>query len=90
MGSLFFSLWAERKTSLCHDPIIIEGGPMAERKTTTYSFSRRLGYTHYDVDVTCDPNAKATYEDRLLELIRSISSEDHHPSREICDDKQTA
>ncbi len=51
---------------------------MAERKIPTYSFSRRLGYTHYDVDVTCDPNAKATYEDRLLELIRNISSEDHH------------
>ena len=45
---------------------------MAERKTTTYSFFRRLGYTHYDVNVTCDPNAKATYEDRLLELIRSL------------------
>ncbi len=62
---------------------------MAERKTTTYSFSRRLGYTHYDVNVTCDPNAKATYEDRLLELIRSISSEDHHPPGET-KDKQTA
>ncbi len=45
---------------------------MAERKTPTYSFSRRLGYAHYDVDVTCDPDAKATYEDRLLELIRSL------------------
>ncbi len=63
---------------------------MAERKTPTYSFSRRLGYTHYDVDVTCDPNANATYEDRLLELIRSIAPENHHPSGEICEDKQTA
>lgn len=45
---------------------------MVERKTTAYSFSRRLGYTHYDVDVTCDPDAKATYEDRLLEPIRSL------------------
>ncbi len=62
---------------------------MAERKTPTYSFSRRLGYTHYDVDVACDPNANATYEDRLLELIRSISSEDHHPPEET-KDKQTA
>ena len=44
---------------------------MTKRTTTTFSFSRRLGYTHYDVDVTCDPDAKATYEDRLLELIRS-------------------
>ncbi len=63
---------------------------MAERKTPTYSFSRRLGYTHYDVDVTCDPNANATYEDRLLELIRSISSEEHHPLGETYKDQQTA
>ena len=63
---------------------------MAERKTPTYSFSRRLGYTHYDVNVTCDPNAKVTYEDRLLELIRSISSEDHHPPGETHKDKRTA
>ncbi len=63
---------------------------MAERKIPTYSFSRRLGYTHYDVVVTCDPYAKATYEDRLLELIRSISSEDHHPPGETYTSKQTA
>lgn len=44
---------------------------MTKRTTTTFSFSRRLGYTHYDVDVTCDPNVKATYEDRLLKLICS-------------------
>ncbi len=63
---------------------------MAERKTPTYSFSRRLGYTHYDVDVTCDPNAKATYEDRLLELIRSLSPADHYPLGELYDDQQPA
>ncbi len=63
---------------------------MAERKAPTYSFSRRLGYTHYDVDVTCDPNANATYEDRLLELIRNISSEDHHLPGETYTSKQTA
>lgn len=63
---------------------------MAERKTTTYSFSRRLGYTHYDVNVTCDPNAKATYEDRLLELIRNLPPVDHHPSGELHEDQQTA
>ena len=63
---------------------------MAERKTTTYSFSRRLGYTHYDVNVTCDPNAKATYEDRLLELIRNLPPADHHPPGELHEDQQTA
>lgn len=63
---------------------------MAERKTTTYSFSRRLGYTHYDVNVTCDPNAKATYEDRLLELIRSLPPADYHPPGELHEDQQTA
>lgn len=63
---------------------------MAERKTATYSFSRRLGYTHYDVDVTCDPNTKATYEDRLLELIRSMPPADHHPPDESHGDQQIA
>ncbi len=63
---------------------------MAERKTPTYSFSRRLGYTHYDVDVTCDPNANATYEDRLLELIRSLPPVDHHPPEEEPDHQQSA
>ncbi len=63
---------------------------MAERKTPTYSFSRRLGYTHYDVDVTCDPDAKATYEDRLLELIRSLPTADHHPPEEEPDHQQSA
>ncbi len=63
---------------------------MAERKTTTYSFSRRLGYTYYDVDVTCDPNANATYEDRLLELIRSLPSTDHHLPGEPHEDQQPA
>lgn len=63
---------------------------MTERQTTTYSFSRRLGYTHYDVDVTCDPNANATYEDRLLELLCNIFPEEHHLPRETNKDKQTA
>ncbi len=63
---------------------------MAERKTPTYSFSRRLGYTHYDVDVTCDPNANATYEDRLLVLIRNLPPLDHYPPGELHDDQQTA
>ncbi len=63
---------------------------MAEHKNPTYSFSRRLGYTHYDVDVTCDPNAKATYEDRLLELIRSLPPADHHPLEEEHDHQQPA
>lgn len=63
---------------------------MTERKTTTYSFSRRLGYTHYDVDVTCDPNAKATYEDRLLELIRSQLRAQPQQQEEALDHQQPA
>ncbi len=63
---------------------------MTKRTTTTFSFSRRLGYTHYDVDVTCDPDVKATYEDRLLELIRSGLTENHHPPREYHKEQQTA
>ena len=61
---------------------------MTKRTTTTFSFSRRLGYTHYDVDVTCD--AKATYEDRLLELIRSGLTENHHLPGEYHKEQQTA
>ena len=60
---------------------------MVERKTTAYSFSRRLGYTHYDVDVTCDPDAKATYEDRLPEPIRSLPPADQHPPEEIYEEQ---
>ena len=63
---------------------------MTEHKTTTYSFSRRLGYTHYDVDVTCDPNAKATYEDRLLELILSQLRAQPQPQEEALDHQQPA
>ena len=74
----------------CHDPVVKEGGPMTKRTTTTFSFSRRLGYTHYDVDVTCDPDAKATYEDRVLELIRSGLTENHHPPGEYHKEQQTA
>lgn len=35
------------------------------------TFSQRIGHTNYDVHVYCDPNETATYEDRLLALIRS-------------------
>ena len=74
----------------CHDPVVKEGGPLTKRTTTTFSFSRRLGYTHYDVDVTYDPDAKATYEDRVLELIRSGLTENHHLPGEYHKEQQTA
>lgn len=60
---------------------------MAERETLTHSFSRRLGYTHYNVNVTCHPNAKVTYEDRLLELIRSMPLANHHLPGELHEDQ---
>ena len=37
----------------------------------TFTFSRRLGHTTYSVNVFSKDNEAATYEDKLLELIRS-------------------
>ena len=44
---------------------------MSEKRIPTFTFSRRLGYTTYSVNVFSKDNEAATYEDKLLELIRS-------------------
>lgn len=62
---------------------------MTEQNNTTFSFTRRLGYTHYDVHVACDPNAKATYEDRLLALVREFAADDVHPQIEKAREQKT-
>ena len=44
---------------------------MSEKRIPTFTFSRRLGHTTYSVNVFSKDNEAATYEDKLLELIRS-------------------
>lgn len=44
---------------------------MSEKRVPTFTFSRRLGHTTYSVNVFSKDDEAATYEDKLLELIRS-------------------
>ena len=44
---------------------------MSEKRIPTFTFSRRLGYTTYSVNVFSKDDETVTYEDKLLELIRS-------------------
>ena len=44
---------------------------MSEKRLLTFTFSRRLGHTMYSVNVFSKDDEAATYEDKLLELIRS-------------------
>ena len=44
---------------------------MTEKRTPIFTFSRRLGHTTYSVNVFCKDDEAMTYEDKLLELIRS-------------------
>ena len=38
--------------------------------------TRRYGRTVYEVAAYCSPDSKATYEDRLLQLIRHAAKEE--------------
>ena len=44
---------------------------MREKRIPTCTFSRRLGHTTYSVNVFGKDDEAVTYEDKLLELIRS-------------------
>ena len=44
---------------------------MSEKRIPTFTFSRRLGHTTYSVNVLGKDDEAVTYEDKLLELIRS-------------------
>ena len=44
---------------------------MSEKRILTFTFSRRLGHTMYSVNVFSKDDEAVTYEDKLLELIRS-------------------
>ena len=53
---------------------------MTEQRTPTFTVSQRLSNTHFKVNVYCKADAEVTYEDKLLELIRSgMLTEQEHP-----------
>ena len=52
-----------------------KGGFMAQN-TPVMKMTRRYGRTVYEVAAYCSPDSKATYEDRLLQLIRHAVKEE--------------
>ena len=53
---------------------------MTEQRTPTFTFSQRLSNTNFKVNVYCKDDADVTYEDKLLELVRSgMLTELEHP-----------
>ena len=44
---------------------------MTEKRTPIFTFTRRIGNTNFIVRAYCDDDIAVTYEDKLLELIRS-------------------
>ena len=44
---------------------------MTEKRTPIFTFTRRIGNTNFTVRAYCDDDIAVTYEDKLLELIRS-------------------
>lgn len=44
---------------------------MSEKRIPTFTFSCKLGHTTYSVNVFGKDDEAVTYEDKLLELIRS-------------------
>ena len=48
---------------------------MPEPRTLCFSFNTRLGHTNFNVNVSGSENEKATYQDKLLELIRSEATD---------------
>lgn len=46
------------------------------QNTPIMKMTRRYGRTVYEVAAYCSPDSKATYEDRLLQLIRHAAKEE--------------
>ncbi len=44
---------------------------MTEKRIPLFTFTRRIGNTNFTVHAYCDDDIAVTYEDKLLELIRS-------------------
>ena len=62
---------------------------MPEPRTPCFSFSTRLGHTIFTVNVSGSENEKATYQDKLLELIRSEAT-DRQQQKDETGDHQAA
>lgn len=60
-----------------------KGGFMAQN-TPVMKMTRRYGRTVYEVAAYCSPDSKATYEDRLLQLICHTAKEES--VSDACDD----
>ena len=44
---------------------------MTEKRIPIFTFTQRIGNTNFTVRAYCDDDIAVTYEDKLLELIRS-------------------
>ena len=52
------------------------------QNTLVMKMTRRYGRTVYEVAAYCSPDSKATYEDRLLQLIQHAAEKDI-PAKQI-------
>lgn len=52
------------------------------QNTPVMKMTRRYGRTVYEVAAYCSPDSKATYEDRLLQLIQHAAEKDI-PAKQI-------
>ena len=50
--------------------------------TPDMTFSRRIGNTNFRVRVYCDPDSNATFEERLLNVIRHDAEQLENPPNE--------
>ena len=48
-----------------------KGAPRTEKRTPIFTFTQRIGNTNFTVRAYCNDDIAVTYEDKLLELIRS-------------------
>lgn len=48
-----------------------KGVPITEKRIPIFTFTQRIGNTNFTVRAYCDDDIAATYEDKLLDLIRS-------------------
>ena len=64
-----------------------KGGFMAQN-TPMMKMTRHYGRTVYEVAAYCSPDSKATYEDRLLQLIRHAAKEESVPELSDEDDSR--
>ena len=58
------------------------------QNTPVMKMTHRYGRTVYEVAAYCSPDSKATYEDRLLQLIRHAAKEESAPESSDEDDSR--